>query len=102
MTCLPCSQAAAAALCSGLTSAKQLPAFRATHQVATKKGDTSKPGPTLPSDKNAKHTYGTRATPTFEYSTAQLLYTVSSDLAVLFHGFESMVEVMGSLQYPPC
>lgn len=43
---------------SGLTSAKQLPAFREAHQVAVKKDKASKAGPGLPSDKDPRHTYG--------------------------------------------
>jgi hypothetical protein len=46
-------------LCSGLTTAKQLPAFRATNMITVKKFDhTKKAAVPLPSNKNAKHTYG--------------------------------------------
>ncbi|GFH07362.1 uncharacterized protein HaLaN_02150 [Haematococcus lacustris] len=44
---------------SGLTTAKQLPAFRASHMVTVKKFDHTHKAPApLPSDKSPKHTYG--------------------------------------------
>mmetsp|Transcript_12688 Transcript_12688/g.27485 ORF Transcript_12688/g.27485 Transcript_12688/m.27485 type:complete len:295 (-) Transcript_12688:866-1750(-) len=44
---------------SGVTTAKDTPTFRHTNLVTVKKADhTSKAGPSLPSDRNAKHTYG--------------------------------------------
>lgn len=46
-------------LCSGLTTAKQLPAFRASNMITVKKFDhTKKAAVPLPSNKNAKHVYG--------------------------------------------
>lgn len=45
---------------SGLTSAKELPSFRASHMVTVKPFDVTKSqkSPSLPSDRSRKHTYG--------------------------------------------
>ena len=47
-------------MCSGLTTAKELPGFRSMHPVPlTKKNDqTRRSTAPLPSDKNPAHTYG--------------------------------------------
>eukprot|EP00197_Chlamydomonas_leiostraca_P002996 CAMPEP_0202865524 /NCGR_PEP_ID=MMETSP1391-20130828/6212_1 /ASSEMBLY_ACC=CAM_ASM_000867 /TAXON_ID=1034604 /ORGANISM="Chlamydomonas leiostraca, Strain SAG 11-49" /LENGTH=261 /DNA_ID=CAMNT_0049545383 /DNA_START=117 /DNA_END=902 /DNA_ORIENTATION=+ len=57
---------------SGLTTAKQLPEFRATHMVAVKTFDHTKKSPSpLPSNRNAKHTYGMPS----GYRTAEVVRT---------------------------